>query len=112
MENSVVIYPWSPHMSLSVQGISEIVEYGRRNKMQVIVVLDSEANFALARQIVAKNKWPTEYLRQNRSVQLVRRGSRIHYPSYHFISKGKFARPPLPGYKLPAELDEFRKGVR
>lgn len=108
--DSVVIYAWSPHMNLSVQGLSELIDYGRRNNLTVVAILDPNSNFELASEIAAKNKWPAEYLRPNESRTLFKRGIRVHYPSYHFISRGEFARPPLPGYKLAKELDEFRKG--
>ncbi len=107
-----VIYSWSPHMNLSVKGLSELIAYCSRNGIQTIVVIDPDANFEMAKEIVIKNKWPSEYLRPNKSLSLMKRGTRVHYPSYHFISNGKFARPPLPGYKLSQELDEFRKGAR
>jgi hypothetical protein len=104
-----IIYSWSPHMSLSIRGLNELTNASNRTQPTVLVVLDPDANLELATEIAKKQKWPSEFLRLNRSEILFKRGIRIHYPSYNLISNGSFRGRLLPGYKTRTELEDFQK---
>lgn len=105
----VVIYSWSPHMSLSVRGLNEIQQYCQKKNQILVVVLDPDANLSVASEVAAKNKWPLQFLIINKSKKLISRGTRIHYPSYNLISQGSFASRLLPGYKNEQQLDDFQR---
>lgn len=106
----VVVYGWSPHMPLSIRGLSELLTLGERQDIKIVPVLDPIANETLVTQVMSHQHWPIAYATRAKSAHLIALGFRVHYPSYLLISHGRVASGLLPGYKTPNNLKAyFRK---
>lgn len=104
-----LIYVWSPHMELSISELDNLPKLGLEHPFTV--VMDPEADEALAEKIVTKKKWPREYLRRVASIELAKADVGIHYPSTAFYKNGKIVKR-IPGYNgksLPKLTEELLK---
>ena len=99
-----LIYSWSPHMPYSVKGLAEIAELARRRGLQLVPLLDPQADLELAEAAVPA-ELPT--LRRLDSRVLIDRGLSLHYPALLVFSQGSLGDTVLPGYTSPERYDRF-----
>ena len=102
---SGVFYAWSPHMPLSVEGLSEILAAGERLGLIVIPVLSSHANLAYARDRIEGRDIPDSVLRRSQASELIGRDLFVHAPAILVFDGGKFVSPVLPGFRYAADYD-------
>ncbi|RZA07491.1 MAG: hypothetical protein EOP11_07560 [Proteobacteria bacterium] len=102
-KSNVLIYTWSPRMTLSIRGAEELMK-DKQRRYKVLFLLENRADRALAAKVVKEKSWPRALLEENRAEILRARGTEVHFPSYQFVKNGKFTGPLQPGYRSPAEL--------
>lgn len=100
-----IIYTWSPHMPLSIEGLKEVRRASKKLGFQLLVLLDPNASPALARRVAKKNGFPDSVLKKTRSAELVQRDVLYHYPSYTYFRDGKLLGMARPGYDEPKRLE-------
>lgn len=78
-----LIYVWSPHMTLSVRGISEIAMAAQDLGLPVDLVMDAMADDGLAHETLKKNRVPASdgALKRLRSRALIGMNANLHYPT-------------------------------
>ena len=92
-----IIYLWSPHMTISVQELSEIFLARKKIKAHFTILLDKNADMNLAKKMVTKLKLPIDYLLKMNSRELEEFGLTIHFPSLVIYKNGKLKKR-IPGY--------------
>ena len=100
-----VFYAWSPHMPLSVDGLSEILAAGERLDLLVIPVLSSHANIEYARSRIVARNLPESILRRGQSTELVGRDLFVHAPAILIFDNSEFVSPVLPGFRYAADYE-------
>lgn len=94
----VVVYFWSPHMPLAVDGVAEILEAGEASRAHVEVVLIEHADPAFAVREAERVGMPRSALRVAASIELLMRDGPLHAPSILVFSTDRVS-PVLPGYR-------------
>lgn len=94
---SGMIYLWSPHMTISVQELSEIFLARKKIKTPFTILLDKNADMDLAKKMVSDLKLPIDYLLTMNSRKLEKFGVTIHFPSLVIYKNGKLKKR-VPGY--------------
>ena len=102
---SGVFYAWSPHMPLSVEGLSEILAAGKRLDLIVIPVLSDHANIPYARDRIEGQDIPDSALRRSQSSELIGRDLFVHAPAILVFDGGNFVSPVLPGFRYAADYE-------
>jgi hypothetical protein len=113
----VVIYAWSPHMPLSVDGYPEVAAAAHSRGMTALPVLIAFSEADFARREAERVGIPQAGLRQMDSVELIQRGAQLHAPSIIVFSPEGISAL-LPGYRnaegygrfLDAFFDEVGRG--
>ncbi len=95
---SLIVYSWSPHMPLSVDGFGEVVEAADTRGFEVLPVLIAYGDIDFAEREASRVGMPEGATRQLHSVELLHRGSQLHAPSIVVFHDGAVA-PVLPGYR-------------
>lgn len=105
-EDRFIVYVWSPHMPLSVDGWAEIYAAAGRLDIPVVPLLfaGSEAGFA-ARE-AARVGIPEDGLREAVSRELRDRDALVHAPAL-LVFDGDRVSPVLPGYRNADGYREF-----
>lgn len=96
-----IIYLWSPHMLLSVEGINELGEITKELGISYDVLLDSNANADFAKTTAEKIGVKRGVLRKNNSLELFFRNFTVHAPSLLLYKNGEIIGPVIPGYRSP-----------
>jgi hypothetical protein len=104
----VILMTWSPHMVLSQKAVDEMLALKETLNADPVFLLDPNARIDLAQQIVRRHHWPDALLTVNASRELIKKGLRVHYPSYIFVSEGRTVSPIIPGYKVARQLQALR----
>lgn len=94
----LVVYAWSPHMPLSVEGFREVAEAARRLGMTAVPVLIAHSEADFARREAERAAIPLSGLREMDSVELIQRGVQLHAPSIIAFGYGRVSAL-LPGYR-------------
>jgi len=94
-----IIYAWSPHMPLSVDGRYRVQRAATQLNLRVFVALDPHADSAMAKAIVTRRGWDTSTLRRLESIELFNRGMGNHYPVMVVFKNGNIVGPVFPGVK-------------
>jgi hypothetical protein len=94
----LVVYAWSPHMPLSVDGWREIAATADRLDLSALPTLIAHADTDFARREAARGGIPQQGLRVVSSVELVMRDLQVHAPSI-LVFSGERVSPVLPGYR-------------
>jgi len=94
----LVVYAWSPHMPLSVDGWTEITSASAARGYDAIPVLIAHADPDFARREAVRGGIPAEGLREVASVELIMRDLQVHAPSILVFGTGTVS-PVLPGYR-------------
>lgn len=102
-----VIYAWSPHMPLSVDGYRAIAQAAAARGLPVEVVLDPAADRAFAAAEVTRGRLPAAALRVSDSVELLFRDVHVHAPAAQLWAGGRLAGSALPGFHTAAEYGAF-----
>ena len=104
-ERATVVYTWSPHMPLSVDGYREIAQASRALDARLIPVLFAGGDRAFARSEAQRVGIPDEGLREIASIELVFRDAHVHAPTILVFHAGRVS-PVLPGYR---NADGYRR---
>jgi hypothetical protein len=94
----LVVFLWSPHLPLSVEGYHEIVDAASSLDIPVMAVVDGGAERGFVRRVAQEQGIPEAARRPMRSVELLFRDLAVHTPSILVFSKGHVSAP-LPGYR-------------
>ncbi len=102
-----VLYLWSPHMPLSVDGYVQLVTAARPRGLTVEPLLDAAADRSFAETSRTPGGLPESALRVVDSVELQFRELPLHAPAIAVISRGRFVGAVLRGYRTAAEYGAF-----
>lgn len=102
-----IIYAWSPHMPLSLEGVPAILSAAREKGIPVIFVLDPHASAQWAETAIRFYRMPTSAGRRIASLELFLRGLVDHFPSVVTFSQGKLDRKIIPGLKSKHDYDRW-----
>ena len=97
-DDRLVVFLWSPHLPLSVEGYHEIVHAASSLDIPVVAVVDGTADIEFVRRVADEQGIPEGARRPMRSVELLFRDIAVHTPSVLVFSKGHVSAP-LPGYR-------------
>jgi len=100
-----VVYVWSPHMPLSVDGYAEISVATQALGLHLMPVLFVGGDAAFAASEAARVGIPTDGLREMASIELAFRDAQVHAPSV-LLFHGDRVSPVLPGYR---DADGYRE---
>ena len=106
---SGLIYTWSPHMSLSIEGVMRIQELAKEMRLPILVLLDPKADLGNAKKILAEKKIEQKNLLSVSSMEMVYRRALIHFPNLLVYKNGKIVDGLLPGLSTKAEYAVFIK---
>jgi hypothetical protein len=102
-----VIYLWSPHMPLSVDGVAQARAAAKARTLEVTVLLDPQSNRDFAARVAAERGLPADALRAADSVELTFRDVLVHAPSLQAYAHGQLRGSPFPGYHTADEYGGF-----
>jgi hypothetical protein len=102
----LVIYLWSPHMPLSVEGLAEIDHAARDAGFHLVSVLHPDADAEYAQREANEHDLPATSLRRAASVELLFRDLLVHAPSILVCSSGAFSAV-LPGFRNRRAYRQF-----
>jgi hypothetical protein len=102
-----VIYLWSPHMPLSVDGHAHVARAAGARRLALHVLLDPDADSAFAAAAVENGALPAAALRVADSVELQFRELALHAPSALVYAGGRFVGSPLRGFRTADEYGAF-----
>jgi hypothetical protein len=88
-QKSGLIYVWSPHMPLSVEGFTAAQAAAQAAKVAFVPLLDAEADQEFALKTAREQKFPESALRRQESMELHFRGMAAHFPSAVAFTDGK-----------------------
>lgn len=94
----VVVYLWSPHLPLSVEGYAEIAAATSTAGFELVAVAHGAADPGFVRRAADEHGIPVEATRPMSSVELLFRDLAVHTPSILVFANGT-ASAPLPGYR-------------
>ena len=95
---ATVVYVWSPHLSLSVEGHAEIAEACRQLGLGLVPVLFPGVDRAFARREAARVRIGPDGLREAAALELRLRDLLVHAPAL-LVFAGERVSPVLPGYR-------------
>jgi len=104
---SGVIYLWSPHLPLSVDGYAQVAAAADRRGVKVEPLLAADADRRFAAEAVASGRLPATALRAADAVELEFRGLALHAPAVLVFAGGRLRGAVLPGYKTADEYSAF-----
>lgn len=104
---SGVIYLWSPHLPLSVDGYAHVAAAADRHGVRVEPLLATDADRRFAAEAVASGRLPATALRAADAVELEFRGLALHAPAVLVFAGGRLRGAVLPGYKTADEYTAF-----
>jgi hypothetical protein len=94
-----VVYLWSPHMPLSVDGLRQVSLASRRLGVELLPVLHPHADHSYAERVAREADLPPGATRRAASVELTFRDLLIHAPSLLLYVDGRPAGLAVPGYR-------------
>jgi hypothetical protein len=105
----LVVFLWSPHMPLSVDGLPEIEDAARAARATLVVVTDPASDAHFVEEVARERRIPPEWRRPLASVELLFRDLAVHAPSILAFDSGG-ASAPLPGYRNRRDYAAFLEG--
>jgi hypothetical protein len=102
-----VLYLWSPHMPLSVDGYAAVATAARARGLNVEPLLDPAADRAFAATAAAAHGLPASAVRVADAVELQFRELALHAPSAAVFAGGQLVGPVLRGYRTADEYSAF-----
>ena len=106
-----VLYLWSPHMPLSVDGYAAVADAARARGVPVDALLDPAADRTFARTAAAAHGLPAAAMRVADSVELQFRELALHAPSAAVYAEGRLVGSVLRGYRTAEEYGAFLSRV-
>lgn len=104
-----VIYLWSPHMLLAVDGVNELADITKALGVTYTPLLDPKANIRFANKTVAERGLPQKSLTVARALEFQFRDMYIHSPTLLLYKDGKIIGPSIPGYRSPTHYRQVIK---
>jgi hypothetical protein len=104
---SGVIYLWSPHLPLSVDGYTHVAAAADRRGLRVEPLLAADADRRFAAEAITSGRLPVTALRAADAVELEFRGLALHAPAVQVFAGGALRGAVLPGYKTADEYAAF-----
>lgn len=102
-----LVYVWSPHLPLSVDGYRQAVAAAGARGLRVHAVLAPGADRAFARTSLARGALPENALRTADSVELWFRDVHLHAPAILVFARGRIVGDAWPGFHTDGEYGEF-----
>ncbi|MBL8136470.1 MAG: hypothetical protein JNL48_07600 [Acidobacteria bacterium] len=102
-----LVYVWSPHLPLSVDGYAQAVAAARARGLTVHPVLAPGADRAFARASLARGALPDDALRMADSIELWFRDVHLHAPSILVFARGRIVGDAWPGFHTDSEYGAF-----
>ena len=110
-----LVYLWSPHMPLSVDGVAVARRVATRRHLPLTILLHPAANLDLARSIAIAKGWPIATTTRTASTELRVRNLLLHAPTLQPYAEGRLVGSALPGYHSDEEyalyLDRIFAGM-
>lgn len=106
----VVIYLWTPHLPLSVEGYHEIARATASTSAMLVAVVDPSADPEYVREVADAEGIPTDARRRVASIELLFRNLAVHAPAVLVFDEGR-AHPVLPGYRSAKAYAEYLSGL-
>lgn len=107
-ESRLVVFLWSPHLPLSVDGYAEIESATAALGVAFVAVVDASSDPDYVRRIAAERGVPREATKPLGSIELLFRDLPTHMPSAIAFDRTR-ASAPLPGYRDRAS---YRRWLR
>ena len=101
-----VVYVWSPHMPLSVDGYEEIAAAAAEHELALVPLLFSESDRDFAVREAARVGIPRDGLREVDSDELRSRNALVHAPTM-IVFDERGVSPALPGYRNAEGYADF-----
>lgn len=101
----VVVYVWSPHMPLSVDGVQQASTAVQRLGLQMVVLASPDSDRAYVNRVAQDAGLPDGAGRQVNSIELLFRDVLVHAPTVQLFVDGRAAGPAIPGYRNAAEYE-------
>ena len=96
-----IIYLWSPHMQLSLDGVRELNNLSEEFAVPLLVLLDPNADIGFAASAARRAEIGKTPLRRVNSLELYFRNFTIHAPTLITYANGEITGPAAPGYRSP-----------
>ena len=97
-DDRLVVYLWSPHLPLSVEGYHEIRDASDGLGVPFVALVDAGAETGFVDRLAEAEGIPAESRRPMASVELLFRDLAVHTPSVIVFANGQVSAP-LPGYR-------------
>lgn len=94
----LVVYVWSPHMPLSVDGYAPLREAAEARGLVVLPALFAGSDAGFAQREAERAAMPDSALRFLAATELILRDAQVHAPSV-VVFQGVEASPVMPGYR-------------
>ena len=102
-----VLYLWSPHMPLSVDGYAELRQAAAAKRLEVVALLDPQSDRQFAAASVTEGRLPVAALRVADSVELQFRELPLHAPAVVVFRDGRLQATVLRGYRSAEGVAAF-----
>jgi hypothetical protein len=100
-----VIYLWSPHMPLSVDGYRTVLGVATRLRMSFTALRDPMSDSGYAVAVAKETGLPPDALRTFTSIELGFRQLSLHAPALLVFARGRVAGLAVPGYREAAGFE-------
>lgn len=98
-KRSGVIFLWSPHKQISVEGLKQILQAGKATNTPVYPVVDPDSDPKAVDRVAKELKLAKKDIYFLDSFDLQYRGFRLHHPSLIVFNDGKFTSQVRRGYE-------------
>ncbi len=102
-----LLYVWSPHMPLSVEGMAQARILAERRGLSLTVLLDPAANETLARSVAAQHAWSPDTALVADSTELRFRDVLVHAPTLQAFAAGRLVGSAFPGHHTSEEYAAY-----
>lgn len=109
-KKSGIIYLWTPHKEISVEGLKEIREVAAKMRMPLYAVVEPTSSPSTVKRVAGRMGLPEKELFFLDSFDLQYRGFRLHFPSMIVFNKGKFTSPVRRGFEDAFVYEEYVRG--
>jgi len=106
-KTTLLFYIWSPHMVLSIDGVTEIAKLAQAKNYQLVVLAEPLSQSESVLRLQRQKKWPATYARRLRAEGLINQNALIHFPALLVVQRGQFVGHVRPGYDEPQRLEKY-----
>ena len=104
-----VLYLWSPHKPISVEGLRSMKEATGRTGVRLYAVVEPTSDPKAVERAARRLKLRNDQVLYLDSFELQQRGFRLHFPSLLIFDGGAFASQVRRGYEFPAVYEDYLK---